>query len=580
MSVHQHMDNPGETYRRLLRHSAKYWRLIVVSMMGYALYAATHPAIAEMMKVIAETIANPTPGMVLVICVAPLAITLTQGVGMFLGAYFIANAGQSLVQEMRNMVFGHVLRLPVREYQQRSSGHIMSKVTYDAQQVTAAGTDALTILFREGLTVVGLLVYLLYKNWQLTLLLLTVGPAMGLVINHMSKRFRKLARRKQRSMGNITQFIGEAIDGHQPVKIFSGQARESARFETASAEFRKQNLRLTVGKVSSTVLVQIIIAIGVGVITYLYIQVMGEGITVGDFLAFVGAVGLLQKPLKALTAVNVKIQKGITGAASLFELLDRPSEPDQGVRTLERSAGDLEFRHVRFGYQPDVPVLHDLSFHARPGEVVALVGRSGAGKSTIASLVPRFYDVEAGEILIDGVPIMEYRLDDLRRQISMVTQKVVLFNGTIRDNIAYGELADSDEDAVIRAARDAYAWDFIQHLPKGLDTPVGQDGVQLSGGQRQRVAIARALLKDAPLLILDEATSALDNESEHFIHQALEKVMQGRTTLVIAHRLSTIEKANRILVLEQGRLVEQGTHQELLDRNGLYTQMYRMNFEE
>lgn len=571
-------DTTWQTYKRLLQYTRRHWWIMLGSVVGYALYSAMNPLMAEMMRVITETISNPTPVMVLVICVAPVCFTVIQGIGQFLGNYCLTWVGQRIVYDLRNETFQHVLRLPTRDFQKSSSGHLLSKITYDAQQVTAAATDAVTVILREGLTVVGLLAYLFYSNWKLTLILFTVGPIIGLLVNYMSRRFRAISRRIQTSMGSITQFLSEAIEGNQAVKIFSGQKLEEERFEYASRRFQKQHVKLEVSKVTSTVTVQFVVSMGIGVITYLYIRVMGEAISVGEFLAFIAAVALIQKPIKQLTDVNAKIQRGVTGAASTFELMDRPLEPDTGTRPLERAQGALEFRNVTFGYSPDAPVVQDLSFTVKPGETVALVGRSGAGKSTIATLIPRFYDPDQGEILLDGQPLTDYRLQDLRRQIAMVTQKVVLFNDNVRNNIAYGELRGISDEQIIAAARDAYAWNFIEGLEQGLDTQIGQDGTQLSGGQRQRLAIARALLKDAPLLIMDEATSALDNESEHYIQQALEQVMANRTTLVIAHRLSTIEKADRILVLDQGRLVESGTHDELLARGGLYSQLHSMNF--
>jgi subfamily B ATP-binding cassette protein MsbA len=382
-------------------------------------------------------------------------------------------------------------------------------------------------------------------------------------------------------MANITHFLGEAIEGSGEVKIFGAQEQEADRFHSVSRSFAKQNVKLNASKIASTVIVQLFVAVGIGAITFLYINLMGEDLSVGGFLSYIAAAGMIQKPLKQLTDVNVKVQRGVTGAASLFELLDTEQEEDAGTYVLPAKArGDIEFDGVTYGYDPAEPVLRNLSFSIKSGETVALVGRSGAGKSTISAMLPRFFDPDQGRILLDGVPLPEIQLADLRHQIAMVSQRVVLFNDTVRNNIAYGELRGVDDATIEQAARDAHAWRFIEQLEQGLDTRLGQDGVQLSGGQRQRIAIARALLKDAPILILDEATSALDTESEHHIQQALEQVMQGRTTLVIAHRLSTIEKADRILVLDQGQLIEQGSHQELLDRNGLYTQLYRMDFAE
>ena len=497
-----------------------------------------------------------------------------------MGSYSMTWVAQEIVYRLRNDVFGHVLRLPQAEYNNNASGRIMSKIIFDAQQITSAGTDALIVMLREGLTVIGLLTFLLYQNWKLTLILLIAAPLVGLVVNLTSKRFRHISRRIQGSMGNITQFLGEAIEGNQAVKIFGGQKLEADRFHSVSRRFARQNTKLNASKIGSTVIVQLFVSVAIGAVTYLYITMMGEALTVGGFLSYIAAAGMIQKPLKQLTDVNVKIQRGVTGAASLFELMDRPEERDEGDQDLPRTDGNIEFRDVTFGYDPAQPVLRNLSLKVNSGETVALIGRSGAGKSTISAMLPRFFDPDQGQVLLDGVPLPDYKLAHLRRQIAMVSQKVVLFNDTVRHNIAYGEMRDADDAQVEQAARNAYAWDFIQGLEHGLDTEVGQDGAQLSGGQRQRIAIARALLKDAPILILDEATSALDTESEHHIQQALERLMEGRTTLVIAHRLSTIEKADRILVLDQGQLIEQGTHSELLEKNGLYTQLYKMDFAD
>jgi len=576
------VENPWEIYKRLLTYTRRHWVLLLLSLFGYLIYSAMNPVIAEMMQVITSTIENPTPKMIAVVCLAPLVIAFIQGIGQFIGGYSITWVGQRIVFELRRESFDHVLRLPTKHYQQSSSGRIMSKLIYDAQQVTAAGTDAVTVILREGLTAIGLLGYLFYTNWKLTLILFTVGPVIGLVVNLMSKRFRRISQNIQDSMGNITQYLAEAIEGHQAVKIFSGQKQESTRFEQASNKFRSQQVKLEVSKIIGTVSVHMVISIGVGIITFLYIRLMGEDLSLGNFLAFITAVALIQKPIKQLTDVNVKIQRGITGAASIFELMDYDTERDTGTLELARSQGDLAFENVSFSYTGDErgTALRDVSFTAKPGETVALVGRSGAGKSTIAALIPRFYDVAEGVINLDGQPLQHYRLQDLRSNIAMVTQNVVLFNDTVRNNIAYGELRDVSDEAIVQAAKDAYAWEFIQALEHGLDTEIGEDGTQLSGGQRQRLAIARALLKDAPILILDEATSALDNESEHYIQKALERVMEGRTTLVIAHRLSTIENADKILVLDNGQIIERGTNDSLIEQKGVYYQLHQMNFEE
>ncbi|MFP1682975.1 lipid A export permease/ATP-binding protein MsbA [Alloalcanivorax sp. C16-1] len=573
-------DDAWQTYKRLLNYVKPHWLILFASFIGYAIYAATQAGAAQLAGYLGETVVNPEPRRVLIVSIAPFFIALAQGIGQFMGSYSMTWVAQEIVYRLRNDVFGHVLRLPQSEYNNNASGRIMSKIIFDAQQVTSAGTDAIIVLLREGLTVIGLIAFLLYQNWKLTLILLVMAPLVGTVVRLTSKRFRHISRRIQASMGNITQFLGEAIEGNQAVKIFGGQKLEADRFHAVSRRFSRQNTKLNASKIASTVIVQLFVAAAIGLVTYLYITLMGEALTVGGFLSYIAAAGMVQKPLKQLTDVNVKIQRGVTGASSLFELMDRPPEPDVGGRDLPRTHGDIEFRDVTFGYDPAHPVLNNLSFSVNSGETIALVGRSGAGKSTISAMLPRFFDPDSGQVLLDGVPLPDYQLAALRRQIAMVSQKVVLFNDTVRNNIAYGEMRDADDAAIEEAARNAYAWDFIQSLEHGLDTEVGQDGAQLSGGQRQRLAIARALLKDAPILILDEATSALDTESEHHIQQALERLMTGRTTLVIAHRLSTIEKADRILVLDQGRLIEQGSHQELLERNGLYTQLYKMDFAD
>lgn len=575
-------DQVGPTYRRLLGYTLRYWYMLLGSLLGYVLYAVTSPLAAQYVDYLTGVIqdADRTSLQVAIVCAAPAAFAVVQGLTQLIGNYCLVWVGQHTVFEIRNEVFRHLLQLPQRIFQQNASGRIMSKVIYDAQQITSAGTEGVNVILREGLTAIALFGYLFYLNWKLTLFLLTIGPMVAFVVNLTSKRFRKLSHRIQSSMGDITQYLSEAIDGIQVVKIFRAQRQEAERFENVSKKFEQNNIKIVVTRVASSSLVQLVVGAGVGLIVFLFLTTHDGNIEVGEFLAFIAAVAMIQKPMKQLNQVNEKIQRGIIGAASLFELLDMEAERDKGQNEIDRARGELEFRNVSFSYAESQPVLKDLSFTINAGETVALVGRSGAGKTTVAAMVPRFYESKQGNIFLDGLPLTDYTIDSLRKQISLVSQKVVLFNDTIRNNIAYGEMNDAADADIERAALDAHAFEFIRGLEKGMDTEVGQDGAQLSGGQRQRIAIARALLKNAPILILDEATSALDNESEYRIQQALEELMKGRTTIVIAHRLSTIEKADRILVMDDGQLVESGTHEELLARDGFYTQLYRMNFAE
>ena len=570
------------TYKRLLGYTKRYWWVLMGSLLGYVLYALTNPLAAQYVKYLTDVIGNPerTLFSVVFVCSVPFLYAIAQGLTQLLGNYCLTWIGQRIVFEIRNELFEHLLHLPQRLFHKQATGRIMSVVIFNAQQITAAGTEAVAVLLREGLTAIALFGYLVYINWKLTLYMLLIGPAVAFIVNQASKRFRKLGYRIQDSMGDISQYLGQAIDGIQVVKIFRGQSDETRRFAKVSHAFERNNVKVAVTKTTSNSLVQAVVGAGVGIIVFLFLGTHEGDIDVGDFLSFVAAVAMIQKPIKALSEVNAKIQRGITGAASVFEMLDQEAEQDTGKLAVERVRGELEFRNVGFSYDDSGDVLSDLSFKVAAGETIALVGRSGAGKSTVASLIPRFYEPVQGEILLHGVPLAEYSLDNLRAQISLVNQQVVLFNDTIRNNIAYGEMCQASQDDIEKAARDAHAWEFISTQDKQFDSEVGQDGVQLSGGQRQRIAIARALLKNAPVLILDEATSALDNESEFRIQQALEELMKGRTTLVIAHRLSTIENADRILVMDQGKLVETGTHAELLEKGGYYTQLYRMNFAE
>ena len=568
-------------YTQLLGYVRPHWRSFLLAIVGYAIYAASSTALAEMMKRLIDGIQNPDAAFRLFLPLFVVGMFAARGLGTFLGTYFMSNVARNVVHALRCNVFNHMLHLPGRFFDTHSSGHLISRVTYHVEQVTGAATKAVTILLREGLFVVGLIVYLLWTNWMLPLLFLAVTPLIGGVVSYASKRFRRISSRIQASMGDVTHVASEALSGYRVVRTHGAEAFEKARFAAASEYNRQQSMKEALTKAISTPVIQLLVALSLAVLVWLALApgLMAD-MTPGEFVAFVTAASLMAKPVRQLTEINSEIQKGIAAASELFGLLAEPLEQDEGDREPGRLEGRVVFEGVRFAYGEGQPeVLKGIDLEVAPGEMVAIVGRSGSGKSTLVGLLPRFYRPTARRVLVDGVPLSEYRLTPLRRQIALVSQQVTLFNASIADNIAYG-VTDADPAAIEAAARAAHAHEFIERLPGGYAALVGDNGVMLSGGQRQRLAIARAIFKDAPLLILDEATSALDTESERHIQAALEEVCRGRTTLVIAHRLSTIERADRILVMEHGEIVEQGSHAELLAREGAYAALHRLQFQE
>ncbi len=568
-------------YGRLLGYAKPYWRAFSVAIVGMLIYAATEPLFAAMMQPLLDgSFVDRDINVVRAMPVFLVALFIVRGLAGFVNTYFLKWVGRRVVADLRQEMFDHLMRAPTVYYDNHSSGQILSKFTYNVENVASATTTALTTIVRDSFTVIGLMAYMLYVNAALSAIFLLIGPVMAGSVKYATKRFRRTSQRIQDRVGALTHAAQEVIDAHRVVKAFGGQAQESARFAHVNEKTRSLQMKMIATEAASVPLVQLISALAIAVIVYLStMQGLRADISIGTFMSFIVAMGLLLPPVKRLTSVNAHLQRGIIAAQSLFDLLDTETEKDTGTRALDRSNGLVEYRGVGHVYDPEKgAVLQDVSLTIEPGEAVAFVGRSGSGKTTLVSLLPRFYDATSGQILIDGIEVRDLTLKSLRDQISLVTQDVVLFNDTVANNISYGRPEEVNPKDVKRVAEAAHAIDFIREFPRGFDTLIGDRGVLLSGGQRQRLAIARAMLKDAPILVLDEATSALDTEAERHIQAALEELMQHRTTLVIAHRLSTIENADRIVVLDQGCIVEQGRHPDLLARDGYYAKLHRMQF--
>ena len=578
-------------YFRLLGYVKPYIGIFLLSILGFLIFASTQPMLGYILKYFVDGLSNPDAVLfptvpylrdLRLLQAVPLLIVLIaawQGLGSFLGNYFLAKVSLGLVHDLRVELFNKLLVLPNRYFDKHNSGHLISRITFNVTMVTGAATDAIKVVIREGMTVVFLFASLLWMNWRLTLVMVAILPLIAVMVSTASKKFRKQSKKIQVAMGDVTHVASETIQGYRVVRSFGGENYEKQRFLNASQSNTDKQMRMTRTGAIYTPMLQLVIYLAMGVLMFLVLYMRGDS-SAGDMIAYITLAGLLPKPIRQLSEVSSTIQKGVAGAESIFEQLDEKPEVDHGTIERDHVSGLLEVRNLNFTYpDTDRQVLKDVSFKVEPGQMVALVGRSGSGKSTLANLIPRFYHHTSGEILLDGVEVEQYRLLNLRRHIAQVTQHVTLFSDTVANNIAYGDLAGAPRADIEKAARDAYAMDFIEQLPQGLDTQVGENGVLLSGGQRQRLAIARALLKNAPLLILDEATSALDTESERHIQAALDHVMQGRTTLVIAHRLSTIEKADMILVMDQGQIVERGTHAQLLAQNGYYARLHSMGLD-
>ena len=570
----------AQIYKRLLIYVKPYTGLFAISIVGFLMYSGTQTLFAALIKHIIDTLQTESRAGMNYLPLLFSGLIIVHGIGAYIGNYFLAKVSTNVIHALRCEIFDQYTRLPTAYFDANNSGYMISRITNNVGQVTQAVTDAVRTFVREGFTAIGLLIYLFYSNWMLSLVFIAIAPIIVVLVSYVSKRLRTISKRIQESIGDMTHITSELVGGHRVVRSYGGEEYERRRFLESSLYNRSQSLKLSTTMALHNPIMQFIIAIALSFLMYMALFFMKQA-SVGEFVGYLTAAFLLPGPIRSLSDANGGIQKGIAAAESLFEILDEPGEVDEGTYQAERCKGALEFKSLTFQYaSSNEPALIDINFKVEPGQTVALVGASGGGKSTLANLVSRFYPHETGEILLDGVEINTYQLANLRKQLALVNQQVTLFNDTIANNIAYGALATATRNEITSAATDAYAMEFISKFEQGLDTEIGENGVKLSGGQRQRLALARALLKDAPILILDEATSALDTESERYIQAALQKVMHNRTTLVIAHRLSTIENADVILVIDHGRIVEQGTHRELIEKNGAYSRLHQIQFKE
>lgn len=568
--------NSGLLYKRLFTYVKPFWPVLVLGILANLLYSCidagftymTRPFLDKSFIDVDMEFIKKIPWIILI------GITV-RGIVSSVGSYCMTWVARSVVQVLRQKVFAHILKLPADFYDEATSGQMLSKILYDVEQVAQVSADALTDFVQNVCLVIGLITVMMVICWQLSLMFLFTIPFVGLIVNYTNKRVRRISHKLQKTMGEVTEIATEAIEGYRVVRIYNGEAYERSKFNKATEVSRQNDMKVAISKVVNVSGVQFVIAIGIAMIIFSAIHLSTVVmISAGSFLAIIAAMLQLIKPMKTLTTLNATIQRGLAGAESVFHLLDLHPEPQEGIQLKQEVKGHIEFKQVSYSYRKGHTVLHHLDFKINAGESVALVGHSGSGKSTIASLIPRFYEVTQGQITLDGMPLNQISLKSLREQMALVSQHITLFNDTLANNIAYGRF-DLSREQIIAAAQLAYADEFISKLPDGYDTVVGENGLMLSGGQRQRIAIARAILKNAPILILDEATSALDSESEQYIQAALEQVMKHRTTLIIAHRLSTIKRVDKIIVLQQGRIVEQGTHLELIQLNGHYAQLYK-----
>jgi ATP-binding cassette, subfamily B, bacterial MsbA len=569
------------TYRRLVGYLKPHKGAFALGIFGAAIYGASTASFAWLAKLFGDgTFQHPDPRMIYLIPIALVLIFLGRGIGSFTQTYFMGYVGRSIVKRLRGEVFASILDLPVAYFDRSSTATLLSRLTYNSEQVGQASTDSVVIMVRAALTVAGMIAFLIWFNWRLALISLTTGPLAAWLVSVVNRNFRRYGRRIQDSMGDVTRIAKESFEAPRLVKVYEAQPHLRAQFEAVNEHNRRSYMRLVLTRGLANPTVQLVTSFGGAFVLGLALRDTVAGrMSPGDLLGFFTALTSIAQPLRELVQVADPLQQGVAAAESLFDLIDEPPEPAGGAYVVGRARGEVSFRDVTFSYPTgERPALHGVSLEVPSGSSLAIVGRSGSGKSTLVSLLPRFYDVTSGAIVVDGRDIREYDVRNLRAQVAVVSQDVTLFNDTIRNNIAFGRTVS--EDDMLEAAEAAHVLEFTAALPDGLDTMVGDRGVLLSGGQRQRISIARALLKNAPILILDEATSALDTESERHIQAALAQLVRNRTTFVIAHRLSTVEQADRIVVMDAGKVVESGTHAELLARDGRYAQLYRLQFAD
>ncbi len=572
-----------QVYRRLIGYALKYWQYMLLAVGGLIISAVTQPLFSWILgPLLDKAILQHDAQVIRWLPWGIIGIFLVRGIAMYVAGYYIGLVGRMVTKTLRDQVFSHMLHMPVKFFESTPAGKLLAYVIYYIDQVSNASIRGVTALVQDSFTILGLLALMFYQSWQLTLGMLVIVPFIASLIVWITRRMRRLSHKVQNSIGDVTQIANEMVHGYKVVRIFNGETYEEQRFSAANEKNINLHMKRMILELISAPLVQFLVAIALAAMVYLATRASTlQTLSPGTFMSFIMSLIMMLTPIRNLTQLNTQLQNAIAAGEGIFALLDSPTEQDQGKQVLTHCRGDIAFKHVSFIYpETQKKVLQDITFHVKPGEKIALVGKSGSGKTTLVNLLPRFHDVTAGTILLDGIPLTDIRLDNLRRQIAYVGQDVVLFNDTIRNNIAYGDMQQIAEVHIMAAAKAANALEFIEKLPQGMDTVIGDNGVMLSGGQRQRLSIARAILSNAPILILDEATSALDTESERYIQAALDHLLTNRTTFIIAHRLSTIENADRILVMQEGEIIESGQHHELLALNGQYARLHAMQFHD